>query len=433
MKSESLVETLGLTPMKGVTLRHEPKRSQPYGVWVEAIIAGKERRGRKGFNTLDAARIGYNAVCDEIGKLRAHAEEDEQRRKALAVPELPAAPKGTTLFEPLAKRWLEEHVKAMCEAATYRGYDGNLRRHLLPIMRTWPVTDAVMTPQRLKDVLKNQLFAKGLGLPTRRACQRCLSAFFGWALGELPPGQLVRNPLKEQALYIRQESEKHVKLHKPANPMTPAQADAFLVWIKEHYPGLYEYFLWLIDEGPRISEVTPVRWTQLDLDRGQAHVLHSFSYSERQRELQRGNERGLGEKDTKTHRENQYIDLSERVVMALKTLKPANLERWLARGRRGKEPEHVFLNERLRPRRPDKIVYRAFHEACEALKLVGQTGERFTPHCLRDTFATLAILDGKPVGWVSMMLGHADETMVRKTYYKWIRLMEENPLMRRQK
>ena len=71
-----------------------------------------------------------------------------------------------------------------------------------------------------------------------------------------------------------------------------------------------------------------------------------------------------------------------------------------------------------------------FREACEANKLVGQTGRKFTPHCLRDTFATLKILQGKHPGWVAMMLGHETETTTRERYYKWIRLVEENPLAR---
>jgi integrase len=110
------------------------------------------------------------------------------------------------------------------------------------------------------------------------------------------------------------------------------------------------------------------------------------------------------------------------------TLKTANLERWMARGRFGKEPEHVFLTNRLMPRRPSPILYRVFREACHALQLVGQTGEPFTIHCLRDTFATLAILSGKHIGWVSMMLGHASEDTTRTHYYRWVRMVEDNPL-----
>lgn len=421
-------------PVKGVNLRHEPKRRKPWGVWIEVIIDGKEIRGATFYATEAEGRTAYAAACKAIRTRRAEAEEDARRLKACQVPALPLAPKGATLFETLAHRWLEEHIRPMRSAKTYKGYKGKLENHLLPIMRTWPVTDAVMSPQRLKDVLKRQLFEKGLGLRTRLACQRCLSACLGWALGELPPGQLVRNPLKEQALYIRHESEKAIRLTQPPNPMTATQAEAFLGWIQAHAPELYEWFLFLIDEGSRIGEVSALRWSVVDLERGRAHIIAAYSSAERWMELQQGHERGLGEKDTKTHRENQYIDLSDRVVEALTRLKTANLELWLAHGRRPlKQPEHVFLTRRLAPRRPDKTVYAAFRNACTALQLVGQTGRPFTIHCLRDTFATLAILSGKHIGWVSMMLGHANESTTRAHYYKWVRLVDENPLARKQR
>jgi len=418
--------------MKGVNLRHEPKRpTKQWGVWIEVIIGGKELRGRRGFNTEADAQIGYVAACQEIAAMRAEADENDRRVKALAIPDLPPAPKGASLFETVAERWLAEHVKPMREAATYRGYRGVLDRYLLPIMRTWPVTDDVMSPQRLKDVLKRQLHEQGLSLQSRRACQRCLSAALGWAVAELPAGQLTRNPIFKQALYIRQETEKTVKLKQPANPMTADQAEAFLSWIFEQRRELWEFFLWLVDAGSRVGEASAVRFSKIDLEHGRAHVVSAFSSSQRWLERQQGDERGLGEKGTKTHREDQYIDLSDRLTDALRALKVANLENWLAYGRRGTQPDHVFLTRRLTPRRPDGMVYEAFRSACDELKLAGQTGTPFTIHNLRDTFATLAILGGRPIGWVSMMLGHADEQTTRSYYYKWIRTVEDNPLSRK--
>ena len=93
-----------------------------------------------------------------------------------------------------------------------------------------------------------------------------------------------------------------------------------------------------------------------------------------------------------------------------------------------KMPEHVFVNGEGEPRRPDGIMRDVFRDACAALKLVGQAGRPFTPHTLRDTFATLHLLAGKEPGWVSMMIGHASEETTRRFYYKWIRLTAENPL-----
>lgn len=413
---------------KGVRLQHDPKRKKPYVVWIEVIIGGKETRGAKSYATEAEGQTAYEAACVEITRLRAEAEEDAARRAALAVPELPPAPKGCTLFEPLAKRWIEEHVKVLLSGSSYRNYNGSLTNHLFPIMRTWPVTHEVMSPKRLKDVLKTQLFDKGLSLTHRHACHATLSAFFGWAKGELPPGQLLTNPAEGLARYIRNESEKDVELDQVPNPMTRVQVEALLAWLLTNKPDLYDLFLWLADEGTRLGEACALAWDKLDLDRGRAHIVRAFSSGERWKERRAGKLDSDGEKDTKTHRKNQFNDISPRVIARLQKRRVTNREAWMKRGRRGPEPVHVFITNRLTARKPDHTLYDAFRDGCEALELVGQTGEAFTIHCLRDTFATLSILEGKKLGWVSMMLGHADEATTRKHYYRWIRLSEDNVL-----
>jgi integrase len=427
----------------GITVRYVATRAaagkKAWGLFIDVRFEGKRYSPTKFFASEADLDQEYPAACEEVAKRRRNHEEDVRRREALELPSLPLAPKGTVLFETIALRWIEEWIKPMREGATERGYDGLLKNHLLPIMRTWPVTDDCFTLQRLKDVLRNQLFERKVSLVTRIACQRCLSALLGWAIAELPPKHLSRNPLREQAIYIRHESERKVRLDQQPNPMTRAQAEAFLAYILEHYPEVYAYFLWLIEAGSRLGEVSAVKWPNLDLDFGKAYIIDAFSSSQRWRERREERTRGelsnlpevtSGEKGTKTHREDQYIDLSPRLVEALRKVRVANRKAWLARGRPGKEPLHVFLTSKGTPRRPDKIVYRAFREACNKKQLVGQTGRDFTIHCLRDTFATLAILAGRPIGWVSLMLGHAQESTTREHYIKWIRLTEENPLGR---
>ena len=113
--------------VKGVTLRFDPKRKLPWGVWIEAIIAGKERRGAKFFATEAEGLIAYAAASEEVAKLRAEAEEDERRKRALAIPPLPIAPRGVVLFEPFIETWLNLHVKQR-EAATYRGVQRGARQ-----------------------------------------------------------------------------------------------------------------------------------------------------------------------------------------------------------------------------------------------------------------------------------------------------------------
>jgi integrase len=427
----------------GVNIRQDPKRAAQgalsWGLYIELQIVGRRHRTAKFYATESAAQADYAAACAEVTALRAELEADVWRTKALAVPPLPAAPAGTVLFGTLATRWLEDYVKEFCAPGSYTENRTLLRLHLFPIMRTWPVTAAVMDTHRLKGVLKEQLHAKGVSLLRRRACQKCLCAFFEWANNELPGSPFAVNPAHTVGKYLRHKDEKAFQLRKDANPMTRTQVEAFLVWINEHYPQLYAFFLWLVDEGSRVGEVSALKDEHLDLDRGKAHIVESFSQPARWLARQQMKERGeiieyettVGEKGTKTHRSDQYIDLSARVVVAMRKERATNLAAWMAVGRPGKPPRHTFLNSRRRPRRPDKQVYRAFREACDALQLVGQTGKRFTIHCLRDTFATLSLLEGKPLGWVALQLGHASELTTKTFYYKWVRLMEENLLAER--
>jgi integrase len=425
----------------GVTIRFDEKRATkgqlPWGVFVDIRIDNKRYSPSRFFATEAEAVACYPVAAAEVAKLREEAEAEARLKAALDVPPLPKAAKGTTLFETLTERWLDEQVEDCNDPSTYRGYLGLLNNHLRPIMRAWPVTDDVMTTERLQHVLKVDLAEKGVPLPTRIACQRCLSVFFNWAMGALPPRQLTKNPVEKRGKYIRTKEEKKVKLKKAPNPMTRVQAEAFLKWQKEHYPQLYEWWAWLIDEGSRVGEVSALKWEHIDLDKGQAHIVEAFSPSQRWMERREAKAEGramdlpeptAGEKDTKTHREDQYIDLSPRVVAVMTKLRARNREAWFAAGRPGNEPRHAYLTSKLTPRRPDKQVYESFRDGSNALALVGQTGKRFTIHCLRDTFATLSILEGKPLGWVSLMLGHEDEETTRTHYYKWVRLVEENLL-----
>jgi integrase len=418
----------------GVNIRHESKRAArgelAWGVFVDVRFEGKRYSPSKFFATEAEAEAHYPAAAAEVTKLREELAREAALKQALAVPPLPQAPKGTLLFETLALRWLEEECKPPRKtAATYVNYQGLLKRHLLPIMRAWPVNDEVLSKKRLKEVLKTELHAKKVSLTTRVSCQRCLSALFTWALSELPPKQLQINPaMKLGSRLLRQDDEVDVRLRQEPNPMTRDQVEAFLTWQQEHRPALYEFFLWLADEGSRIGEVCALKWEHVDLTHGKAHIIQAFSHAQRKFERQQART-GIGEKDTKTHRSNQYVDLSDRVVAALAALKSTNLERWMKRGRYGRGTAHVFLNSDLQPRRPDRTVYQSFRKACDALALKGQTGKPFTIHCLRDTFATLAILEGKlDLGWVAMMLGHANEETLKAHYYKWVRLVAANPL-----
>ena len=197
--------------------------------------------------------------------MRAEVEADEATYRALLAPAaLPPAPRGTILFESLARNWLQLNVRSL-EASTYRGYKGMLDRVLLPTMRAWPVTDEAMSRKRLHDFLGKDLHTKGVSLSTRVAALRCLSALFAWALVFGDTKHLTFNPALQLGRHLRQPGEqRHQKA--PPNPMTREQATAVLAWIKDERRAFWEWFLFLLETGARQGEVSALKWEHLDLD-----------------------------------------------------------------------------------------------------------------------------------------------------------------------
>jgi integrase len=44
----------------------------------------------------------------------------------------------------------------------------------------------------------------------------------------------------------------------------------------------------------------------------------------------------------------------------------------------------------------------------------------FTPHCLRHTYASILLAEGKSSVYVQMQLGHASISLTVDTYGKWL-------------
>src|SRR5215831_13683255 len=213
----------------GITLRYDAKRpGLGWGVFVDVRLNGKRHSPSKFFATEAEAEVAYASAAAEVARLRAEAAEQAAITRALNVPALPQAPKGVVLFGPMTERWLAEHIQPPRKAAsTYLGYQRLLKNHLLPVMRTWPMTGDVMSKQRVAAVLKTTLYAKGVSLTTRVACKRCLGSFFDWALTELPPKDLQINPVARlKTDLLRQPEEIAIRLLQEPNPMTRVQVEA---------------------------------------------------------------------------------------------------------------------------------------------------------------------------------------------------------------
>ena len=144
--------------------------------------------------------------------------------------------------------------------------------------------------------------------------------------------------------------------------------------------------LLMLDAGLRIGEATAVGWEDVDRKRRSLRVRASLS---------RGKHLGR----TKSGRERP-VALSRRLLAALQ-------EAWMAEGRPVAGPvarvDHANYRNRVLPR------------ICKAAEI----GEGFTPHCLRDTFASQLLSTGVQLAYVSHQLGHADVAVTARHYARW--------------
>ena len=108
------------------------------------------------------------------------------------------------------------------------------------------------------------------------------------------------------------------------------------------------------------------------------------------------------------------MDLSAAAVAVLRAHLAWRKEEKLRRGWREIPVPLFFAEDGAYP--AARTVRHAFH------RVLGAAGLpiHFTPHCLRHTFASLALQEGKDVYYVCRMLGHASIQETVDTYARWL-------------
>ncbi len=165
----------------------------------------------------------------------------------------------------------------------------------------------------------------------------------------------------------------------------------------DHWLG--PLWLFVATTGLRRGEVLGLRWSDVDLERGEAQIRQAVVATA-------DGEYELG--PVKTDRSRRTVVLLPEVVEVLRGHRKVLLERWVAIGER---PEHdlVFPNQIGGPLDPPKLS-RLHREACQAV------GIKLRFHDLRHAWASAALRAGVPLLVVSRHLGHADVRTTADTY-----------------
>ncbi|MDO8795396.1 MAG: tyrosine-type recombinase/integrase [Vicinamibacterales bacterium] len=346
-------------------------------------------------------------------------------------------PAAVVTFETFAETWRKDIVSRR-KPATQRSYEQILRTHVYPHLGTMPVTDAALGVTEVVGVITKAAEA-GASWGLQKAILRVISTALSWARRTQ---KLSTNPAMQLIKTLKDDSNIEYDEPEP-NPLTAAQAEAFLVWLRtgvgadaeqppdgprlrpsKHrpaklrsmgYPEWYPYFLTLLRTGMRRGEAAALRWEYLRLTghRPQATLKKNDSPSARRAGL-------TGDQALKTKRPHE-IDLAPAVVEALRGLQQAQREAALKRGK--KASPYVFVGLRGgRVTADSSTADRVFEKG---MKAIGLTPDGHTMHDLRDTFATSHLLQNPAkLFWVSWMLGHKSTATTLNRYARWIPALE---------
>lgn len=190
---------------------------------------------------------------------------------------------------------------------------------------------------------------------------------------------------------------KNLKVRKPPpDPFSAEEMELILADLQEHAPAqALNYYEFAFSTGVRPSELIMLQWGDIDWH---AHQMV----------VSRARVRSV-EKSTKTYKD-RVVDLNDRAMAVLRRQREHT---WM----KGATGVAIFQNPRtLRPWADDR--QQREHYFIPALR---RTGVRHRDaYNARHTYATINLMGGAPVAWVSKQLGHARLETTLRSYYRWI-------------
>lgn len=364
--------------------------------WAYTFSAGRDpHTGRRrqftggGYRTEREAWRECRAAMDgaDKGTLRTRREQradlDASARAAEQTPTVGAYLEG----------WLASRVKL--RPNTRDGYETIIRVHLAPAIGDLPMTDADLTPRRIRALLESLAVPMpGTGRVRTRATIARVRAVLTSAFGEaVLDGLLTRNPAARVPL-----PDSAGEGGRPIEVYTPEELGRFLDAVASDRLGA----LYHLDafSGLRRGELVGLEWVDVDLDAGRLTIRHSIT--------QRGGELRRGK--PKTKKGERTVALDAGTISVLRSHRARQVSERLAWGPAYQDEGLVFTREDGSPLRPDYVT-RHFQ------LLARQAGLRVIKlHGLRHTHASHALAAGVPIKVVSERLGHSSTAITEDIY-----------------
>lgn len=364
------------------------RRGQWAVVWRDALRAQRV----KFFGAGNEARQAADAYLAKV------IPQARQKRRPVVDPKITIAAYG--------QHWLDQ-LEALVHAGerkprTLELYDDILRLHIEPHFRTVSVRD--LGRADAKDFLLAKL-RSGLDGGTVSIIYRTFRAMLSAAVDD---EVIAANPIAKlgRALGLApSKTDRQQAVRTKA--MTRSQLATFLAIAQTQERRWHALLLTLARTGMRLGECVALQiglHDNGDLDFATREITIARTLSDDGRNV-----------DTPKTGEVRIIDMSQQLADTLRSVVTAVRAGALQAGASPAQRLWLFPERTGGPRDPHN-VRRAFARILKHAELPAH----FTPHCLRHTFASILLADGKSPAYVQAQLGHKSIAMTVDTYGKWL-------------
>lgn len=184
--------------------------------------------------------------------------------------------------------------------------------------------------------------------------------------------------------------ERYKQDQKEPEPFSIVEIEKILKALESPYREFFQFAIWT---GLRTGELLGLRWQDVELDKGQAHIRTNITQGR--------------EKEPKTRGSIRTIELLPDAIKALENIKKSEYY----------DDFRVFID----PSTKETYKYADGLRKYIWMPALKRIGVKYRyPYQCRHTFASMMLSSGKNPMWVASQMGHADWGMIRKIYGRWI-------------
>jgi integrase len=325
-----------------------------------------------------------------------------------------AEPEGITVAK-YGAAWLDEIDRGNLKLATKNSYHSNFDHHIkseLGHLRLEEVTyrrvkhwildkkDAGFTRTKPKEGAENQAPMRKYSKDTIRLMVATLRLMLDEAVKE---ELIAANPVQRMGKLYGSAA----KLREDPDPFGLDELHTVEEVCRNRFPLYYEFILSQSRCGIRIGEAIALQLGDIDLSKRTLMVRRTMPIH-----------RQIG--SPKTASSKRTVDMSPQLAEALHLMIRKRRAEYLAAGK-NEIPDWLFCNTAGKP-----LDYSRFAKRWNQIQMVAQVRRR-RPHDLRHTYASLNLMAGKALAYVSAQLGHKNPRITLEIYTRFVKGADPGP------